>query len=359
MQSMPKANTTFEKVNSLLNQIEYILTNEDAMPAIEADIVKGHLRDIYEFFVLSAIQHPQVDAASTTAQEPMPMPCFVSDEGEQEAHEEVVATKTTEEVVAAAAVETTVVAAAVDATNPMRPENEKEEIEAAEAKTLQAADDETNSDESAKAAETVAHHTKQEDTSAKAENEKDESLFAPPEADEPKVESLPPVMDKIEHNPFGSLFDMDEEAEPAEVQTSPAAKSEEPKEKVATPAATTPKEEKPSLRDLLRKTEDNAPKTIGEKLVGAESVAEQLATRVRHSKVSDLRTVININDKFSFMSELFHGNMKAYNDFILRLNAISDRQEALEHVRMIAQENQWNNESVTVQTFYSIFDRKF
>ena len=81
--------------------------------------------------------------------------------------------------------------------------------------------------------------------------------------------------------------------------------------------------------------------------------------RINANKVADLRTVININDKFSFMNELFHNNMKGYNDFILRLNALSDRNEALAYVQTIASQYNWDNDSTAVKTFYSIFDRKF
>lgn len=118
---------------------------------------------------------------------------------------------------------------------------------------------------------------------------------------------------------------------------------------------------KPAEPSTPRQVADaaNAPITLADKLGLNSTVESQVGTKVSHSKVSDLRTIININDKFSFMSELFHNNMKAYNDFILRLNAITDRQTALEHVQLIAQEFQWDMESLAVKTFYSIFDRKF
>lgn len=77
------------------------------------------------------------------------------------------------------------------------------------------------------------------------------------------------------------------------------------------------------------------------------------------SKVSDLRTIININDKFSFMNELFRNNMKGYNDFILHLNELTDRAEALNYVEGIATQYNWEKESQTVMTFWNIFDRKF
>ena len=93
-----------------------------------------------------------------------------------------------------------------------------------------------------------------------------------------------------------------------------------------------PVEEKPSVR------------TLGESL---------------GNKVADLRTVININDKFSFMSDLFHNNMKAYNDFILRLNAIDNRDEALLCVNEVSAQYKWDENSAAVQSFYKVFDKKF
>jgi len=51
--------------------------------------------------------------------------------------------------------------------------------------------------------------------------------------------------------------------------------------------------------------------------------------------------------------------MKGYNDFILRLNAISDHDEALAYVNSIAAQYEWDQNSLAVRTFFSIFDRKF
>ncbi|MBP5189349.1 MAG: hypothetical protein J6031_00335 [Bacteroidales bacterium] len=114
----------------------------------------------------------------------------------------------------------------------------------------------------------------------------------------------------------------------------------------------------PSLFDYFKTTQPERPaqRTLADSLGSIHGTQELKSTT---NKVSDLRTVININDKFSFMNELFHNNMKGYNDFILRLNAISDREEALEYVATIAEQYNWDNESLAVKTFFSIFDRKF
>ena len=112
----------------------------------------------------------------------------------------------------------------------------------------------------------------------------------------------------------------------------------------------------PSLFDYFKTPaqDNNTQRTLADTLGG-----QMRQHAVRTDKVHDLRTVININDKFSFMSELFHNNMKGYNDFILRLNAIDGRDEALAYVGTIAEQYSWDNESLAVKTFYSIFDRKF
>ncbi|MBQ0016917.1 MAG: hypothetical protein KBT04_08040 [Bacteroidales bacterium] len=117
---------------------------------------------------------------------------------------------------------------------------------------------------------------------------------------------------------------------------------------------TPPSTDEVSLLDLLPKNANNEA-TLGEILRPSKSGQGNLANT---KKVTDLRTIINVNDKFSFMA-LFGNNMKAYNDFILRLNAINDREEALDHVREIAAEYEWDMESLSVKTFFEIFDRKF
>lgn len=120
----------------------------------------------------------------------------------------------------------------------------------------------------------------------------------------------------------------------------------------------------PSLFDLLRQsngepTQEAGTHTLGESFKGGGNYESQIERQVHRQKVSDLRQVININDKFSFMSDLFHNNMRAYNDFILQLNNIEGREEAMLYVEKIAAEYKWDMDSLSVKTFYNILDRKF
>lgn len=118
-----------------------------------------------------------------------------------------------------------------------------------------------------------------------------------------------------------------------------------------------------SLIDFLHTPNSRRPqpavRTLGDTLgQNTASRGDQFSSHSQH-KVADLRDAININDKFSFMNELFRHNMKAYSDFILVLNSMSDRQQALDYVANIAQQYEWNMDSLAVKTFYAIFDRKF
>ena len=201
----------------------------------------------------------------------------------------------------------------------------------------------------------------QNQTSEKDEQVKAQEPVVEPEpviAPEPEVEPAPaepepvvmPQMEDLEQNDNALLFDeviIEPEVPKQSESQDPPVTQENPRK------AEPPVSGQASLLDYLNQP---VQRTLGESLVG--QVNTDLSS-LNTQKVDDLRSVININDKFSFMSELFHNNMKAYNDFIMSLNAMADRDEALEYVRNMAAQQKWDEDSATVQAFYRIFDKKF
>lgn len=188
-----------------------------------------------------------------------------------------------------------------------------------------------------KAAEEAAAKKAAEEAARKAKEEELKPIFAPEEPATPEP-IVTPIMESIEGNPNDTLF----ETTPQEA-SAPAAKGNSLFSYLGEA-----KEEKPTVRTLADTLNHSG-----------LSVEEKLETRVNAKKVEDLRTVININDKFSFMSELFHNNMKAYNDFIMRLNGYTTREQALAYVADVAAQYGWNSESLVVKNFYKVFDKKF
>ncbi len=173
---------------------------------------------------------------------------------------------------------------------------------------------------------------------------------------EPVVEPAPiPRIEEIEANDNSLLFDeivIEPEPEPEPTPTPEPELAAEPR----------PAGSQASLLDYLKRPVEEQPtvRTLGDTLnAEAEQRQSTPLQQQLEKKVSDLRTVININDKFSFMNELFHSNMKAYNDFILRLNAIDNRDEALVAMNEVAAQYRWDDNSLAVKTFHSIFDKKF
>ena len=229
----------------------------------------------------------------------------------------------------------------------------EEKRQAEEAAAKKAAEEKRKAEEAAarklaeekrKAEEAAAKKAAEEKRKAEeaaANDEEFRPIFAPPTAAEEEAPIAEPVMESLEGNPNDDLF-TEESQKPA--------------------AAGGSKKRESSLFDYLNQDNgENKPKrTLADTLnQGGRTVEDQLETRVKSKKVDDLRTIININDKFSFMSELFHNNMKAYNDFILRLNAFTDREEALAYVDEVAAQYMWNNNSLVVKNFYKVFDHKF
>ena len=193
---------------------------------------------------------------------------------------------------------------------------------------------------------------------------------AAPAASEPEAE--PASMAEYETD-GGLLFDevvvepiAAPEPEPAPVEPAPepepapAEPAPEPEPAPAAEPAAEPQRVHESLLDYLRRPMQEQPttQTLGERLGGGAAMASGFE-RTASRKVDDLRTVININDKFSFMSELFKNNMRAYNDFIMYLNSLTSREEALEYVAGVAAQYKWDEGSLAVKSFYNVFDMKF
>ena len=326
---MTTDNPVFEKIQGLLfqadNQLKNLSANEPLHP-IEADLLKDQLKMLY-LSVLAATM-PHTDTATVPAADTKPA---------TPSHEEATPTIMPTFIATEEVAEKPTPAPKPEPTPKPEPDPKPVQSEKAE-----------------EPAPIVV---------PPAKPVVEEPLFAPEPEPEP-TPTMEPMMEEIAGNPFGALFDMGSD-EPETPKPAPKSKKEskKEKEKEAAPAPETPKSDTPaesSLLNLLRQQADQSQSmTLGERLSQQTDTSNAIDQRVAHNKVSDLRTVININDKFSFMTNLFRNNMKAYNDFILRLNAIESREEALEHVRMVAKDFGWDMESPTVQNFYALLDRKF
>jgi hypothetical protein len=91
----------------------------------------------------------------------------------------------------------------------------------------------------------------------------------------------------------------------------------------------------------------------------SENKSGSLADSFNKSGISDLKTHIGINKKFSFISNLFAGSNENYNDAINTLNNCLDGDQARSILGDIAQKNNWNVEDDTVVTFVDLVERRY
>jgi hypothetical protein len=84
-----------------------------------------------------------------------------------------------------------------------------------------------------------------------------------------------------------------------------------------------------------------------------------LAERLTNSKIKDLKSVIGINEKFAFITELFAGSNESYNESIHNLNNCNDSSEAKNILNDLSIANDWNLDSKTVASFIELLDRRY
>jgi hypothetical protein len=72
------------------------------------------------------------------------------------------------------------------------------------------------------------------------------------------------------------------------------------------------------------------PKTVSDVFNGnGEST---LAEKIKNNKIADIRTAIGINDKFTFINEIFKGELAKYNQAIEQFNSMTSYDEAIEFI---------------------------
>lgn len=334
-----------ERIGELLSRMD---VHEKSLPKIERDMLLAALRDMYDAVYMLDVDDGAEAGVATDADAAPQMDISAAEEPEVE--EKQVAQEPAKE-------EKPVV------------ENESMSVLMADvdAEPIYAADPDLLAQE---------EQASQQPTIEEIEGQQNDDLFDEPEPQTASGKEQPKTLwEKLNNSQkvgtiaeavaaTRTISDMYEDAASKQETIEQKPQQAEPKAEVTDPKpeAAEPKPEaqskQPSLFDYFKNAADKpTQRTIADNL-GAGKVND-VDRKLNANKVSDLRTVININDKFSFMNELFHNNMKGYNDFIMKLNALSDRAEAQAYVEEIARQYKWDEESLTVKTFYTIFDRKF
>lgn len=86
---------------------------------------------------------------------------------------------------------------------------------------------------------------------------------------------------------------------------------------------------------------------------------QSLGPRFRQTNQGDIKSLININDKFLFINELFDGDYKDYTQAIDTFNTFTEKRDAFDFLDSLLKTNLWNSTSTAFIKLKEIVEKKF
>lgn len=185
----------------------------------------------------------------------------------------------------------------------------------------------------------------------KTEEKVTEATAEQPEAPQPTAEAVQEEKEKEAPKDM-PLFDFAAMSEEEENQNTP-----EPKENTVVPAdeehaQPETKEEAPSVND-----HQDVIDSINDAYKHAED--NSLLEDMKRQPITDLRTAIGINDKFSYINDLFNGENQLYEVALDQLEQLESADGAKHKLSELAIVNEWDLESKTVMQFVELVERRY
>lgn len=139
------------------------------------------------------------------------------------------------------------------------------------------------------------------------------------------------------------------------VQNKPAALFEEAKEPVAAVAEAIPAPVRNAEVHEIIASEN--PVYLHDKL---KTRVQEVSDIIREPAIADLRKGIGVNDRYTFINELFQGDEVAYDSCIKAINGFSNGEEAVQWIRReLKLKLGWDNENPVVHQFDALVKRRF
>ncbi|MBR5651018.1 MAG: hypothetical protein IKW93_02200 [Bacteroidales bacterium] len=84
-----------------------------------------------------------------------------------------------------------------------------------------------------------------------------------------------------------------------------------------------------------------------------------IADKISHARLDDLKSAIDISDKFLFIRTLFDNEVSAYNESIEKFNSMTSHNDAIIFIQHLAHKYNWDEDSDIYTKFVSIIERRF
>jgi len=128
-------------------------------------------------------------------------------------------------------------------------------------------------------------------------------------------------------------------------------------EKSVEPEIVSPKSIVPEVENSreLNESISNGSSSLNDSYKSSGSLADRLTS----SKITNLKSVIGINEKFAFITDLFSSSNEHYNEAINTLNNCNDGHEAKQHLNTMSINHNWDLDSKTVASFMELIERRY
>ncbi|MCQ2284312.1 MAG: hypothetical protein MJZ57_05365, partial [Bacteroidales bacterium] len=141
------------------------------------------------------------------------------------------------------------------------------------------------------------------------------------------------------------------------LQFIPSAKKSQPVEQ---PVA--PKEKSQSTSVATSKAapmeQSSAPRSLND-LFNAQKEDRSLGAQFQHAKVGDLTKAISINDKFTYIKELFNGRGEEFSASIQKLNQCANMEDAFTCLEGLKKQYYWDSSSTAYLSLCDLLRRKY
>lgn len=118
-----------------------------------------------------------------------------------------------------------------------------------------------------------------------------------------------------------------------------------------------PKVEKPIVEQHV-KPEPAAPRSLND-LFNKQQEDRSLGSQFQHAKVVDLTKAISINDKFTFIKELFNNKGEEFSAAIQQLNQCANMDQAFDCLETLKKKYFWDSTATAYLSLCDLLRRKF
>jgi len=116
----------------------------------------------------------------------------------------------------------------------------------------------------------------------------------------------------------------------------------------------------PEPEKAKTETVTEEPMTINQRISAQLNKTARASEHLHSQPITDLKQAINLNDKLSYIKDLFNGYNLAYSEAIDILNRFSSFREAEDFLKSnYAVKNRWDTKQATADKFYELLKRRY